>query len=135
VIIVAKQVKSRKLGRSLLLSVAIGTTPIIGLGVATNPAEAQTSATERALFDQASQTGNPALVNQFLSSYPDSSLSRLLLNQLPPITLQQVDRSILGGLSQTTLRGLNSSARSSLGIGTFVAPAGQEDEDGDGYAG
>ena len=120
---VAKPVKSRVLGKNLLLSVAIGATPIVGAAQEAAPqdgeivlAQAQVTGEEQAAFDRAAQTGSTALINQFLRQYPNSPLVKDLLENLPPATLQFVDKAALASLSPASIRSLPLDIRSSLGI-------------------
>ena len=139
----AKPVKSRITGKNLLLSVALGATPLVGctptpvqpIGTGASPVTQAVSPEERALFDQASQTGNPRLINRFLQEYPDSALIRRLLVNLPPETLQQVDRRILGAVSPVVLRSLPPDTRNSLGIDLTDIGAETDTSSADGYAG
>jgi hypothetical protein len=109
------------LGRKLLLGVALGATPIVGIQPAGAQeqliqVQAEISAQERAMFDQAAQSGNAARINAFLRAYPESPLVRSLLMNLPPETLQLVDRNSLSGISSTTIRSLPPTTRRSLGL-------------------
>lgn len=125
-----------------MLSVAIGATPVIG-AIATAQegppilAQAEIGAQERALFEQAAQSGNAGRINAFLRTYPDSPLVRALLVNLPPETLQLVEPSSLALVNPATLRTLPITVRLSLGLG---APSNLNDQPGtggtiDGYAG
>jgi hypothetical protein len=78
--------------------------------------QAEISAQERAMFEQAAQSGNAARINAFLRAYPESPLVRSLLMNLPPETLQLVDRNSLSGISTTTIRSLPPNTRRSLGL-------------------
>lgn len=68
------------------------------------------------MFDQAAQSGNAARINAFLRAYPESPLVRSLLMNLPPETLQLVDRNSLSAISPTTIRSLPPNTRRSLGL-------------------
>lgn len=147
---VAKPVRSRALGKKLLLSVVIGATPVVGASQAVSQdfpqeeyAQAEVGAQERLLFEQAAQSGNAARINAFIRAYPGSRLVRRLLVNLPPETLSLVDRSTLNLVSPTVIRSLPVDTRSSLGV-SESGTAGGDDENGsrgstisatDGYAG
>ncbi|MEM9032127.1 MAG: hypothetical protein AAGB18_05725 [Pseudomonadota bacterium] len=127
----AKPVKSRVLGKNLLLSVAIGATPIVGAAQEVAPqgdevvlAQANVSGEERSAFDRAAQTGSTALINQFLRQYPNSSLVPQLLQNLPPETLQFVDRGALASISPSSLRSLSPDVRAAIGFES----SGNEDD-------
>ena len=136
----AKSSKTRKLGKHLLLSIAIGATPVVG-----TPVKAQTSsdsasgvAAERALFRRASQSGNPALISQFLQQYPDSGLVLPLLENLPPETLQSIDRGVVLYVEPGKLRNLSPGVRVNLGLDAPSSTGSGEDLQttvSDGYAG
>ena len=117
----ARPTKSRALGRKLLLGVALGATPVVGIQTSSAQeqlvqVQAEISAQERAMFERAAQSGNAARINAFLRAYPESPLVRSLLMNLPPETLQLVDRNSLSGISPTTIRSLPPGTRSSLGL-------------------
>lgn len=130
------------MGRRLLLSVALGTAPIVGCtpGAATRNAEPDVQVViapaERALFDRAARSGDIALIERFIRSYPDSSLVRRLLVNLPPETLAQIDRATLAVINPSIVRSLPRDTRFSLGLDI---PSAEGMFDGsppaDGYAG
>jgi hypothetical protein len=136
----AKPVKSGRLGRNLLIGVALGTVPIVGCAPRSAPLDAPTGAIttvqpeERALFDQASQSGNIALIDRFLRTYPESPLVRRLLVNLPPETLGQIDRTSLVRLNAPTIRSLPPDIRLALGL-AIPATKGGSGASSDGYAG
>lgn len=114
------------MSKKLLLSVALGATPIIGV----TQVEAQVSVETQ--FERAAQSGDPSLINEFLINNPNSPLVRQLLANLPPETLQFLDPSAIGAVSPTIISGLPAATRSAIG---FVAPEEDSDAPDDGYAG
>lgn len=147
----AKSVRSRVLGKNLLLSVAIGATPIVGCGPAPAPPTDRAAAVEHRItpeerqeFERAAQSGNVRLINQFLRGHPDSRLVRRLLINLPPETLQLINRSAVASVDDSILRSLPPSVRLALGLAppSREGDLGTESSDGltgsqsvDGYAG
>jgi hypothetical protein len=114
------------LGKKLLLGVVIGSAPIVGSTpavaqdrAAETLAQADISQEERALFDLAAKSGDPARINAFLNAYPDSRLVRQLLANLPPETLGLVERESITRVNPTVLRGLSIGRRQSLGLGDW----------------
>ena len=71
---------------------------------------------EESLFRTAGQTGDPALVNRFLDTYPGSSRVRVLILNLPEDTLREIDPQVLAKVRPTSLRGLPPDVRRILGI-------------------
>ncbi len=111
-----------------MLGVAIGATPILGavtlaqdLPPAPVLAQAEIDPLERQMFEQAAQSGDPARINAFLRAYPDSPLVRSLLVNLPPETLQFIERSALSLVGPAVVRSLPIALRQSLGL---PAPSG-----------
>ncbi len=141
----AKPVKSRGLGKNLLLSVAVGAVPLVGCGptpsdnlVVAPSGPIAASPEELALFRQASQTGNPTVIANYLRSYPDSRLVRNLLTELPPDTLRLIDNGAVTGVNASILRTLPLDIRSALRLGTLDGPTSADDAariPSDGYAG
>lgn len=121
----AKPVKSRILGKNLLLSVAMGSVPIVGAGpVVAQEAEelviaqAEIPAEIQAQFDAAAQSGDPALISQFILDNPTSGLVRRLLVNLPPETLEFINPAALAAISPTVARSLPPGTRVALGLDT-----------------
>lgn len=140
----AKPVKSRSLGKNLLLSVAVGAVPLVGCGpvpssdLVVEPSGPITASPEElALFRQASQTGNPVTIENYLRTYPDSQLVRNLLTELPPDTLRLIDAAALTGVNATILRTLPLETRSALRLRNVDGPNSPDDVPlpSDGYAG
>lgn len=122
----AKPAKSRALGKKLLLGVVIGSAPIVGASptaaqdlTSETLAQADVSQEERAFFELAANSGEPARINTFLNAYPDSTLVRQLLANLPPETLSLVEREAVTRVNPTVLRGLSVGTRQSLGLGEW----------------
>jgi hypothetical protein len=91
---------------------------------------------ELALFRQASQTGNPQVIANYLRSYPDSRLVRNLLTELPPDTLRLIDSGAVSGVNASILRTLPLDIRSALRLRTIEGPSSPDDAlPSDGYAG
>lgn len=114
------------MSKKLLLSVALGTTPIVGA----MQVEAQQNV--NAQFEQAAQTGDPALINEFLLQNPNSPLVRQLLTNLPPETLEFIDPSAVDAISPAIINGLPAATRSALGATAPLAPSNAPT---DGYGG
>lgn len=121
----------------------MGAVPLVGCGpvptddlVVAPSGPITASPEELALFRQASQTGNPTVINRYLQTYPDSRLVRNLLTELPPDTLRLIDDAAISGVSVSTLRLLPFEIRSALRLGSFESPNSQDDRTLlDGYAG
>ncbi|MBM7067250.1 hypothetical protein [Actibacterium sp. 188UL27-1] len=87
------------------------------------PGQAQTdrptitvSSREKAMFDQARQTQNPADAVRFLNAYPESQLARPLLISLPPNALRSIPRDVVNDLEPDTVRRLPSNVQAQLGL-------------------
>lgn len=140
--ILARSTKSQKLGRQLIMGVALGTIPLVGctpedyqnaLNSTRSDATIGVEQEERALFDRAIETRDVALANEFLEKYPSSKLVRKLLLSLPPETLKRLSRPIVSSVSTRTLESLPNNVRIQLGL----VPIESEDRDSpsSGYGG
>ena len=114
-----KRVPLSRVGRGLLLSVAVGSLPLAGCTDIPDSLKWRTvdySASEKALYDQAIASSDPATVSRFLSSYPRSSLIRPLLVSLSPAELQRVSPSAVNQVDPNILASLPPKIRLQLGI-------------------
>ena len=117
-----KSSKTRRIGKALLLSAAVGTLPLAGCAPQITDADDATgsitvSATEADLYRAARDQRNVQAVTAYLQNYPNSQLVSSLLPRVPVATLRQIDRSVVAQIPQATVASLPSNTRAALGAG------------------
>lgn len=134
-------------GRKLLLSAAMGTLPLAGCTgypgsmAVGSPNVIRVTPAEKALYDEARSTADPAVVSRFLAAYPGSRLIPGLLSSLPPSVLQRVSRAAVAGVDPAVLDDVPASILQQLNVASAAAPppppptTSVRPGGGDGYAG
>ncbi len=138
-----KPISIGRVGRNLLLSVAVGTLPLAGcvngVGHPTSDRQVLRASTqaEKSAYLSARSTSNPGEVGIFLCDYPRSELIRSLLTSIPPSDLQRVDPSCVRRVAPEVLETLPTSVRRQLGLLTATPAVVRSNSvlDRDGYSG
>lgn len=128
-----KRVQLFRVGRGLLLSVAVGTLPIAGCAEYPDSLKQLTihnvGADEKLLYERAIETSNPVIVSSFLSKYPESRLIRSLLTSLSPEELQRVSPAAVDGVDPDILASLPRAVRLQLGVNIPLYLTADQHED------